>query len=82
MIKKFMKVLFIAGAIFITATGFTSKKELATSNVNNSEVRESLGLYYTVLSENEIEEETEEFSLFLGKSFIGFKELINKYLLF
>jgi len=77
MIKKFMKVLFIAGAIFITATGFTSKKELATSNVNNSEVRESLGLYYTVLSENEIEEETEEFSLFLGKSFIGFKEAVG-----
>jgi len=77
MIKKFMKVLFIAGAIFITATGFTSKKELAASNVNNSEVKESLGLYYTVLSENEIQEEAEEFSLFLGKSFIGFKEAVG-----
>ena len=77
MIKKFMKVLFISGAIFMIATGFTSKKELATSNVNNSEVSESLGLYYTVLSENEIEEEAEEFSLFLGKSFIGFKEAVG-----
>jgi len=77
MIKKFMKVLFIAGAIFITATGFTSKKGLAASNVNNSEVKESLGLYYTVLSENEIQEEAEEFSLFLGKSFIGFKEAVG-----
>ena len=77
MIKKFMKVLFIAGAIFMIATGFTSKKELATSNVNNSEVSESLGLYYTVLNENEIEKETEEFSLFLGKSFIGFKEAVG-----
>ena len=77
MIKKFMKILFIAGAIFITATGFTSKKELKTSNVINSEVRESLGLYYTVLNENEIEEEAEEFSLFLGKSFIGFKEAVG-----
>jgi len=77
MIKKFMKVLFIAGAIFITATGFTSKKELKASNVINSEVRESLGLYYTVLSEDEIQEEAEEFSLFLGKSFIGFKEAVG-----
>ena len=79
MIKKFMKVLFISGAIFMIATGFTSKKELATSSVNNSEVSESLGLYYTVLSESEseIEEETEEFSLFLGKSFIGFKEAVG-----
>jgi len=72
-----MKVLFIAGAIFITATGFTSKKELKASNVINSEVRESLGLYYTVLSEDEIQEEAEEFSLFLGKSFIGFKEAVG-----
>jgi hypothetical protein len=77
MIKKFMKILFISGVIFTIATGFTSKKELATSNVNNSEVSESLGLYYTVLSKNEIEEETEEFSLFLGKSFIGFKEAVG-----
>lgn len=77
MIKKFMKVLFISGAIFMIATGFTSKKELATSNVNNSEVSESLGLYYTVLSKNEIEEEAEEFSLFLGKTFIGFKEAVG-----
>ena len=72
-----MKILFIAGAIFITASGFTSKKELKASNVINSEVRESLGLYYTVLSENEINEEAEEFSLFLGKSFIGFKEAVG-----
>jgi len=77
MIKKFMKILFIAGAIFITATGFTSKKELKASNVINSEVREGLGLYYTVLDENEVQEEAEEFSLFLGKSFIGFKEAVG-----
>jgi len=72
-----MKILFIAGAIFITATGFTSKKELKASNVINSEVREGLGLYYTVLDENEVQEEAEEFSLFLGKSFIGFKEAVG-----
>lgn len=77
MIKKFMKVLFISGAIFMIATGFTSKKELATSNVNNSEVSESLGLYFTVLSKNEIQEEAEEFSLLLGKTFIGFKEAVG-----
>ena len=78
MIKKFMKVLFISGAIFTIATGFTSKKELKASNVINSEVREGLGLYYTVLSKNEVEEEVkEEFSLFLGKSFIGFKEAVG-----
>lgn len=78
MIKKFMKILFIAGAIFITATGFTSKKELKASSVINSEMRESLGLYFTVLNENEAKEEVkEEFSLFLGKSFIGFKEAVG-----
>ena len=77
MIKKFMKILFISGVIFTVASGFTSKKELATSNVNNSEVNEGLGLYFTVLNENEIEEEAEEFSLFLGKSFIGFKEAVG-----
>ena len=77
MIKKFLQVLLISGAIFTIATGFTSKKELATSNVKNSEVSKNLGLYYTVLNENEIQEETEEFSLFLGKSFIGFKEAVG-----
>ena len=61
MIKKFMKVLFISGAIFMIATGFTSKKELATSNVNNSEVSESLGLYYTVLSEMRLKRKLKSF---------------------
>jgi len=77
MIRKFTKILLITGAIFTIATGFTSKKELRASNVINSEVKESLGLYYTVLNENEIKEEAEEFSLFLGKSFIGFKEAVG-----
>jgi len=77
MIRKFTKILLISAAIFTIATGFTSKKELGASNVSNSEVKESLGLYYTVLNENEIEEEAEEFSLFLGKSFIGFKEAVG-----
>jgi len=77
MIRKFTKILLISAAIFTIATGFTSKKELGASNVINSEVKESLGLYYTVLNENEIEEEAEEFSLFLGKSFIGFKEAVG-----
>jgi len=77
MIRKFTKILLISAAIFTIATGFTSKKELGASNVINSEVKEGLGLYYTVLNENEIEEEAEEFSLFLGKSFIGFKEAVG-----
>jgi len=77
MIRKFTKILLISAAIFTIATGFTSKKELGASNVSNSEVKEGLGLYYTVLNENEIEEEAEEFSLFLGKSFIGFKEAVG-----
>jgi len=77
MIRKFTKILLISAAIFTIATGFTSKKELRASNVINSEVKESLGLYYTVLNENEIEEEAEEFSLFLGKTFIGFKEAVG-----
>jgi len=77
MIRKFTKILLISAAIFTIATGFTAKKELVASNVNNYEVKESLGLYYTVLNENEIKEEAEEFSLFLGKSFIGFKEAVG-----
>ena len=77
MIKDFMKILFIAGVIFITATGFTTKKELKASNVINSEVNEGLGLCYTVLDENEVEKEVEDFSLFLGKTFVGFKEAVG-----
>jgi hypothetical protein len=72
-----MKVLFISVVVFSIATGFTSKKELIASNVNNTKVNESLELYYTVLSEDEVLEEAEEFSLFLGKSFIGFKEAVG-----
>ena len=79
MIKKFIKILFVSTAIFMVATGFTSKKELVAESKMNSEVKESLELYYTVLNENEIEEEevVEPFSLFLGKSFIGFKEAVG-----
>lgn len=63
----------------MVATGFTSKKELVAESKMNSEVKEDLELYYTVLNENEIEEEevAEPFSLFLGKSFIGFKEAVG-----
>ena len=79
MIKKFIKILLVATAIFMVATGFTSKKELVAESKVNSEVKESLELYYTVLNENEIEEEevAEPFTLFLGKSFIGFKEAVG-----
>lgn len=79
MIKKFIKILFVSTAIFMVATGFTSKKELVAESKMNSEVKEDLELYYTVLNENEIEEEevAEPFSLFLGKSFIGFKEAVG-----
>lgn len=78
MIKKFIKILFVSTAIFMIATGFTSKKELVAKSNRNSEVKENLELYYTVLNENEIEEEVDEhFSLFLGKSFIGFKEAVG-----
>ena len=79
MIKKFIKILFVSTAIFMVATGFTSKKELVAKSKMNSEVKEDLELYYTVLNENEIEEEevVEPFSLFLGKSFIGFKEAVG-----
>lgn len=78
MIKKFLRILFISTAIFMVATGFTSKKELVAKSKVNSEVKENLELYYTVLNENEMEEEVAEpFSLFLGKSFIGFKEAVG-----
>jgi hypothetical protein len=77
MTSKFMKIMFIVGVVFLTATGFTSKKELAASNVNNSKVNENLELYHTVLSLSDVEEDEEEFSLLLGKSFTGFKEAVG-----
>ncbi len=81
MIKKFIGILFISVVIFMIATGFTSKKELIADSNKNSEVKENLELLYTVLNENEIEAEADEaevpFSLFLGKSFIGFKEALG-----
>lgn len=79
MIKNFIKILFVSTAIFMIATGFTSKKELVAESKVNSEVKENLELYYTVLNENEIAEEevAEPFSLFLGKSFVGFKEAVG-----
>lgn len=62
----------------MVASGFTSKKELSAKSRENSGVKENVELYYTVLNENEIEEEvTEPFTLFLGKSFIGFKEAVG-----
>jgi hypothetical protein len=79
MIKNFIKILLVSTAIFMIATGFTSKKELVAESKVNSEVKENLELYYTVLNENEIAEEevAEPFSLFLGKSFVGFKEAVG-----
>ena len=80
MIKDFIKIFIIAVAIFLVATGFTGEKETLTPSVEYSlEVKGNLGLYHTVLNEDEIQEEESEevFSLFLGKSFIGFKEAMG-----
>lgn len=78
MIKDFIKILLVSAAVFVFATGFTAKDEPLKPSYNSSEEKGSLGLYYTVLNEDEIQEENvESFSLFLGKSYIGFKEALG-----
>jgi hypothetical protein len=76
MTSKFMKILFIFGLVFTITTGFTSKKELSTSNTNDSKKVEASVLYHTVLREDDVVNK-EEFSLFLGKSYFGFKEALG-----
>ncbi len=76
MTNKLMKILFISVFMFGMTTGFTSKKESSVSSTNNSIKAENSILYYTVLTEEEVEEK-KEFSLFLGKSFVGFKEALG-----
>ena len=71
-----MKILFILSLVFATTTGFTSKKELSTSNTNDSKMVEASVLYHTVLREDDVVNK-EEFSLFLGKSYFGFKEALG-----
>lgn len=77
--RNYLKVLFFLVVVFIISTGFTAKNELVASKTSNPFPTEDLKLYYTVLNENEIidEEVDETFSLFLGKSFIGFKEAVG-----
>jgi hypothetical protein len=76
MTNKFMKMLFIYGFVFTITSGFTGKKELLSSN-DNSKLKKNLELYHTVLSKNEINVGPENFSLFLGTSFTGFKEAVG-----
>ncbi len=77
MIKKLIPVVACLVIIFVLATSFTSKKHdyqpdaVVALAVNN--------LYYTVLNKDEsiaVVVSKEEFSLFLGKTFIGFKEAL------
>lgn len=77
MIKKLIPVVTCLVIIFVLATSFTSKKHdyqpdaVVALAVNN--------LYYTVLNKDEsiaVVVPKEEFSLFLGKTFIGFKEAL------
>lgn len=81
MIKDFIKILLVSATVFVFATGFTAKNEPLEPSYNSSEEKGSLGLFYTVLNEDEIQKENEvseeSFSLFLGKSYIGFKEALG-----
>ena len=66
-----------AVVIFFITSGFTIKTvdksiEIVTVKIENSTV------LYTALNENEIQgDDTVEFSIFLGKSFVGFKEALG-----
>jgi len=79
LMRNTLKGLSFLVAVFIISTGFTAKNESPVSKTSSTFAKESLELVYTVLNEDEIINEVEEesFSLFLGKSFIGFKEAVG-----
>ncbi len=76
MTSKLIKTSFILTLLFIATSGFTSKNELLVSGTNNSKKDQAEILYHTVLRESDIVYK-EEFSLFLGKSYFGFKEALG-----
>ncbi|MCF6280579.1 MAG: hypothetical protein L3J14_09575 [Flavobacteriaceae bacterium] len=75
MTQKITKIFIISIVVFFIASGFTAKITNASADATVVKVAK-LKLYYTVLNEDEIEEST-DFSIFLGKSFTGFKEALG-----
>ncbi len=76
MIQKFVKVMVLSVVVFFITTGFTAKTASVTEVAKVVE-RENLKLFYTVLNKNEAQREAVDFSIFLGKSFAGFKEALG-----
>ncbi len=72
MIQKITKIFIISIVIFFITSGFTANESANATVVKVNKLK----LYYTVLNENEIEKPT-YFSMFLGKSFAGFKEALG-----
>ena len=66
-----------AVVIFFITSGFTAKT--IRVSIDSPIVKiESLEVFHTVLNENEIQgNDTAEFSIFLGNSFVGFKEALG-----
>jgi len=76
MIQRFVKITVISVVLFFMTTGFTAK---TTSVAKDTKVvkREHLPTVYTVLNKNEADKQEKGFSIFLGKSFAGFKEAMG-----
>ena len=76
MIQRFIKITVLSVVLFFMTTGFT-KGTTNVAEVTTVVERENLEVFYTVLNENEIQNESTEFSIFLGNSFVGFKEALG-----
>ena len=76
MIQRFVKITVISSVLFFMTTGFTAKTTPVTEDIVVVG-KENLNTVYTVLNENEIQPKHKKFSLFLGKTFVGFKEAMG-----
>ena len=71
--KRFYFIFVLIVAAFVMGTGFSSKTDYDLSVFST----EGLDLNYDVPTELELTYEPKKFSLFLGKSYIGFKEALG-----
>jgi len=78
MIQRFVKITVISVVLFFMTTGFTAKTAPVTEDTAVVG-KENLNTVYTVLNEYETlqDAKAEVFSIFLGNSFVGFKEAMG-----
>jgi len=75
---KLLRISILLLVVLVTATGFSLKKDSASVSMFSSE---GLELYYYVPNYDEVEVEIPEitgnYHLFLGKTYVGFKEALG-----